>query len=124
MPYKNPNRSLVIPQEYLILNDDYILPANIHTNVQVHSPYFHKILAGPLTDNEHSYYRNLVEKSYSDSEIKYIIANFSSTFLFPNQYKYGPITPKHTPPTTDSSFTLITPPSINTPPVVTVQSIN
>ena len=45
MPYKNPNHPLVIPQEYLILNDGYLTPANMPTHVQELSPYFQKILS-------------------------------------------------------------------------------
>ena len=42
MPYKNPNRPLIIPQEYLILNDDYLTPANMPTHVQELSRCFLK----------------------------------------------------------------------------------
>ena len=51
MPYKNSNRPLVIPQEYLLLNDDYLTPAIIPTHVEELSPYFQNILSGALTDN-------------------------------------------------------------------------
>ena len=85
MLYENLNRPLIIPQEYLILND-YLTPANKPTHVQELSPYFQKVLSGPLTDNERSYYHTLVQKRYTYAEIMYIIAKFS-TFLFNNQYK-------------------------------------
>ena len=69
MPYKNPNRPLIIPQGYLILNDDYLTPDNKRPRVQELSPYFQKILPGPLTDNERSYYHTLVQKRYTNAEL-------------------------------------------------------
>ena len=92
MPYKDPNRPLIIPQEYLILNDDYLTHANMPTLVPELSPYFQKILCGPLTDNERSYYHAVVQlnERYTKSELMYIIAIYS-TFVFNKQYKYGPL---------------------------------
>ena len=120
MPYKNPNRPLIIPQEFLILNDDYLTPANMPTHVQELSPFFQKILSEPLTNKERSYYHTLVQKRYTNSELLYIIANFS-TFCFNKQYNYGPLSSITNQPSTDSSFTLITPTN-NTPHVNSINS--
>ena len=60
MPYKNLNRPLIIPQKYLILKDNHLTPANMPTHVQELSANFHKILSGPLTHNERSYYHTIV----------------------------------------------------------------
>ena len=89
LPYKNPNRPLIILQEDLILSDDYLTPANMPTHVQELSPYFQKILSSPLTDNERSYYHTLVQKRYTNAALLYIIAKFS-IFHFNKQFKYGP----------------------------------
>ena len=122
MPYKNPNGPLIIPQEYFILNDDYLTPANMPTHIQELSPYFQKNLSGPLTDNERSYYHTLVQKRDTNTELMYIIAKFS-TFLFNKQSKYCPLSSKTTQNSADSSFTVITA-SNNTPPVVTFNTFN
>ena len=122
MPYENPNRPLIIPQEYLILNDDYLTPANMPTHVPELSPYFQKIISGPLTENGRSYYQTLVQKRYTNAKLMYIFAKFF-TFLFNKQYKYGPFPSKTTQNSTVSSFTFI-PPSNNTPPVVTINTFN
>ena len=122
MPFKNPNRPLIRPQEYLILKNDYLTPVIMPTHVQELSPYFQKILPGPLTDNEHSHYHTLVQKRYINSELLYIIANIS-TFRFNKQYQYGPFSSKTNQPSTDTSFTLITPFN-NTLPVVTINTFN
>ena len=92
------------------------------THVQELSSYFQKIPSDPLTDNEQSYYHTLVPKRYTNAELMYIIAKFS-TFLVDKQYEYGPFSSKTTQNFTDSSFTLITP-SNNTPTVVTINAFN
>ena len=133
MPYKDPTRPLIVPQEYLVLNDDYLTHANIPTQVHELSPYFHQILSGPLNNNELSYYTTLVQKRYTHPELMYIIAKFS-TFLFQKQYKYGPLSkkleqpqpqpqPQPPPPTlNDTSFTLMTPPTTLPQKIVTINT--
>ena len=71
--------------------------------------------SGPLTDNERSYNRTLVQKRCSQAELMYINAKFSK-FLFSKQYELGPLLSKIDQPASDSSFTLINPPNNPTPP--------
>ena len=60
MPYKNPNRPLMKPQEYLIPNEDYLTPPICQHMYKNSHRISNKILSGPLTDNERSYYHTLV----------------------------------------------------------------
>ena len=64
MPYKDPTRLLIVPQEYLVLNDDYLTHANIPNKVYELFPYFQNILNGPLKNNEPLLYFTRIETLY------------------------------------------------------------
>ena len=118
MSHKDPTRPIIVPQEFLNFNEDYLLHSNIPTDVQELHPYFQKILSGPLNDTEHAYYTTLVQKRCTHQELMYIIAKFSP-FLYKKQYKYGSLSSKIE--QSSSDFTFKTP---ATPPNITINSFS
>ena len=92
LPFEDTTRPLVVPQEYLFLNVDYLTHANIHNKLHELSPHFQHILTGPLNKMN---YRIILHKYkiYTYPEVMNISAKLSN-FLFQKQYKYGPLSKK------------------------------
>ena len=65
LPYNNTSRPLIVPQEYLIEIDDFLLPCNIPTqNVKPLTVIKH-LVSSPLDDKDASYYTALYKQTYS-----------------------------------------------------------
>ena len=62
LPYNNTSRPLIVPQEYLIHYDDFLLPVIKH------------LLTFPLDDKDRTYYTTLYKQTYSYNELLFISA--------------------------------------------------
>ena len=91
-PNLNPSRPLIVPQEYLIISNDALLPANIPSTVSTPFAPLESLLKDPLDDNCRSYYTSLVHKSYSYNELLFIVSKLTQ-YIFKKQYKYVPQSP-------------------------------
>ena len=76
LPNDNPKRPIIVPQEYLILNDDSLLQENIPQSISDPLPPIQTIATQPLGDCEKSYYHAIAKK---DIHIMYSL--FYSLFL-------------------------------------------
>ena len=79
LPNENPKRPIIVPQEYLILNDDSLLQENIPQCKFDPLPPLQSIAFQPLGDCEKSYYYAIAKKRYSHNEILFIISHLILT---------------------------------------------
>ena len=74
----NPKRPIIVPQEYLILNDDSLLQEDIPQNISDPLPPLQHIASQPLGDCEKSYFYAMTKKGYSNNELIFIISHLIS----------------------------------------------
>ena len=87
-PTNDPTRPLIVPQEYLIVSDDSLLPSNIPTKVSTPFAPLESLLDSPLDDHSRSYYTSIVHHHYSYNELMFILAKLTQ-YILKKQYKYG-----------------------------------
>ena len=78
LPNENPKRSIIVPQEYLILNDDSLLQEDIPQCISDPLPPIQPIAFQPLGDCENSFCYALAKKGYSHNELLFIISHLTS----------------------------------------------
>ena len=78
LPNENPKRPIIVPQEYLILNDDSLLQENIPQCISDPLPPIQPIAFQHLGDCEKSYYFAIAKKGYSHNELLFIISHLNS----------------------------------------------
>ena len=78
LPNDNPKRPIIVPQEYLILNDDSLLQEDIPQNISDPLPPLQHIASQPLGDCEKSYFYAMTKKGYSNNELIFIISHLLS----------------------------------------------
>ena len=78
LPNENPKRPIIVPQEYLLLNDDLLLQEAIPQCISDPPPPIQPIAFQPLGDSEKSYYYALAKKGYSHNEQLFIIFHLIS----------------------------------------------
>ena len=78
LPNDNPKRPIIVPQEYLILNDDSLLQEDIPKGISDPLPPIQPIASQPLGDCEKSYYYAIAKKGYSNNELLFIISHLIS----------------------------------------------
>ena len=78
LPNDNPKRPIIVPQEYLILNDDPLLQEDIPQQIHDPLPPLQQIASQPLVDCEKSYFYALTKKGYSNNELIFIISHLLS----------------------------------------------
>ena len=74
LPYNNTSRPLIVPQEYLIHFDDFLLPCNFPTQIVKPLTVIKHLVSSPLDDNDKTYYTALYKQTYSYNELLYIAA--------------------------------------------------
>ena len=74
LPYNDTSRSIIVPQEYLIHSDDFLLPCNVPTIIPKPLTVIKHLVSTPLTDKEKSYYTALSKQSYSYNELLFVSA--------------------------------------------------
>ena len=78
-PYNNTSRPFIVPQEYLIHYDDFLLPCNIPTQIVKPLTVIKHLVSSPLDDKDRTYYTALCKQTYSFNELLFISAK---TFSF------------------------------------------
>ena len=74
LPYNNTSRPLIVPQEYLIHYDDFLLPCNIPTQIAKPLTVIKHPVSSPLDDKDRTYYTALYKQTYSYNEFLFISA--------------------------------------------------
>ena len=74
LPYNNTSRLLIVPQEYLIHYDDFLLPCNIPTQIVKPFTAIKHLVSSPLDDKDKTYYTALYKQTYSYNELLFISA--------------------------------------------------
>ena len=74
LPYNNTSRPLIVPQEYLIHYDDFLLPCNIPTQIVKPLNVNKHLVSSPLDDKDRTYYTALYKQTYSYNELLFISA--------------------------------------------------
>ena len=72
LPYNNTSRQLIVPQEYLIHFDDFLLPCNVPTQIVKHLTGIKHLVSSPLDDKDKTYYTALYKQAYSHNELLFI----------------------------------------------------
>ena len=115
LPYNDTSRPIIVPQEYLIHFDDFLLPCNVPTIIAKPLTVIKHLVSTPLTDEEKSYYTALSEQSYPYNELLFISAKVMAfmvnaekaksvtQYTTPEQY-----TPKQPTTTTDKLNNVLT----------------
>ena len=75
---ENPKRPIIVPQEYLILNDDSLLQEDIPKSISNPLPRIQPIASQPLGDCEKSYYYAIGKKGNSNNELLFNIPHLIS----------------------------------------------
>ena len=105
LPYTNTSRSIIVPQDYLIHFDDFLLPCNVPTIIAKSLTVMKHLVSAPFNDKEKSYYTVISKQAYSYNELMFIsakiIAFMVNTEKAKSETQYT--TPEHytpKPPTT------------------------
>ena len=94
LPFNDTSRPLIVPQEYLLHFDDFLLPYNIPTQTVEPLTVIKHLISAPLDDKDKSYYTVLSKQSYSSNELLFISAKVISYMV--QKAKRKPPTPEHT----------------------------
>ena len=78
LPNENPKRPIIVPQEYLILNDDSLLQKDTPQCISGPLPPIQPIAFQPLGDCERSYDYAIEKKVYFHNELLFIISHLIS----------------------------------------------
>ena len=72
--YNNTSRPLIVPQEYLIHFDDFLLPCNVPTQIVKPLTVSKHLVSSPLDDKDKTYYTAVYKRTYSYNELLFIAA--------------------------------------------------
>ena len=78
LPNENPKRPIIVPQEYLILNDDSLLQEDMPKGISDPLPPIQPFASQPLGDCEKSFYYAIAKKGYSNNELLFIVSHLIS----------------------------------------------
>ena len=78
LPIANPKRPIIVPQEYLILNDDSLLQEDKSQCISDPLTPIQPIASQPLGDCEKTYYHAMAKNGFSYIEILFIISHLIS----------------------------------------------
>ena len=78
LPHNDTSRPLIVPQEYLIPFDDFLLPCNIPTQIVKPLTVIKHLVSSPLDDEDISCYTALSKQSHSYNELLFIAAKIIS----------------------------------------------
>ena len=99
LPSSDTSRPLIVPQEYLIHFDDFLLPCNIPSQIVKPLTVIKHLVSSPLDDKDKSYYTALSKQSYSYDELLFISAKVTSYMVQDEQKtERKPPTPEHSSP--------------------------
>ena len=83
LPYNNTSRPLIVPQEYLIHFDYFLLPCNQFVKPLT---FIKHLASSPLDDKEKTYYTALYKETYSYNELLFFAAKTIS-FMVQAEHK-------------------------------------
>ena len=86
LPHNDTSRPLIVPQEYLIHFDDFLLPCNIPTQIVKPLTVIIHLVSTPLDDKDISHYTALYKQSYSYNELLFIAAKVISYMVQAEQH--------------------------------------
>ena len=95
LPYNDTSRPFIVPQEYLIHFDDFLLPCNIPTQLVKPLTVIKHLVSSPLNDKDRSYYTAFAKQAHSYNELLFISAKII-TYMVQSEPKA-----EHKPPTTE-----------------------
>ena len=99
IPFSDTSRPLIVPLEYLIDFDDFLLPCNIPTQSVKPLTVIKHLVSSPLDDKDKLYYTALSKQSYSYNELLFISAKVISFMVHTVQKaERKPPTTEHTSP--------------------------
>ena len=104
LPYNNTSRPLIVPQEYLIHFDDFMLPCNIPTQIVKPLTVIKHLVSSPLDDKDKQYYTAIYKQTYSYNELLFISAKTIS-FMVQAEHKQNT---NHTPHQFETLLTNLT----------------
>ena len=87
LPHNATSRPLIVPQEYLIHFDDFLLPCNIPTQIVKPLSVIKHLVSTPLDDKDTSHYTALYKQSYSYNELLFIAAKVISYMVQAEQHR-------------------------------------
>ena len=87
LPHNDTFRPLIVPQEYLIHFDDFLLPCNIPTQIVKPLSVIKHLVSTPLDDKDTSHYTALYNQSYSHNELLFIAAKVISYMVQVEQHR-------------------------------------
>ena len=96
LPYKNTSRPLIVPQEYLVHFDDFLLPCNIPTQIVKPLTVIKHIVSSPLDDKDKTYCTALYKQNHSYNELLFVAAKTIS-FMVQAEHKPQSSPIKNTP---------------------------
>ena len=115
LPYNDTSRPIIVPQDYLIHFDDFLLPCKVPTIIAKPLTVIKHLVSAPPNDNEKSYYTALSKQAFSYNELMFIPAQIlafmvkaekakvETQYTTPEHY-----TPKHPTTTTDKLNNVLT----------------
>ena len=86
-PHNDTSRPLIVPQEYLIHFDNFLLPCNIPTQIVKPLTVIKHLVSSPLDDKDTSYYAALSIQSHSKNGLLFIAAKTIS-FMVQTEQKH------------------------------------
>ena len=95
LPNETPKRPTIVPQEYLILNDESLLQEDIPQCISDPLPPNQPIAFQPLGDCEKSYYYALAKKGYSHNELLFNISHLISILTKRNTKEHKKTNQEH-----------------------------
>ena len=86
LPRNDTPRPLIVPQEYLIHFDDFLLPCSNPTQLVKPLTVIKHLVSTPLDDKDISHYTALYKKPYSHNELLFIAAKVISYMVQAEQH--------------------------------------
>ena len=103
LPNNNTSRPLIVPQEYLIHFDGFLLPCNIPTQIVKPLTGIKHLVSSPLDDKDKSYYTAPYKQTHSYKELLFISAK---TISFMEQAEHKTEHKSHTSPIRNTPYKL------------------
>ena len=99
LTFNDTSRPLIVPQEYLIRFDNFLLPCIIPTQILKILTVIKHLVSSPLDDKDESYYTASSKESYSYNELLFFFAKIISYMVqIEQKAEHKPPPTEHTSP--------------------------
>ena len=99
LPHNDTSRPIIVPQEYLVLSDDFLLPCNIPPTIVKPLIVIKHHGFSSLDDKDEAYYTALSKQSHSYNELLFISAKIISYMVqIEHKAEHKPPLDEHTSP--------------------------